>query len=177
LAFDLLKEEAAYRNSYGIRNDESGNLLCPDMKIIYLELPKFLRALGPAHPRTGLERWLLYFSNEEGTRMEKAIAEDSVLSMAQSMELEFWADERERELYFQHQQLLMDAYSDEHTYEVLLKQETERAAQEGRKQGLEQGLEQGKLEVARNLLRLGFKMEQAVQASGLSEEEIRRNLL
>jgi flagellar biosynthesis/type III secretory pathway protein FliH len=132
--------------------------------------------------------------------MEKAIAEDSVLSMAQGMELEFWADERERELYFQHQQLLMDAYSDEHTYEVLLKQETEKAAQEGRKQGLEQGREQGleqglvqgreqgreqgleqglvqgKLEVARNLLRLGFKMEQAVQASGLSQEEIRGNL-
>jgi predicted transposase/invertase (TIGR01784 family) len=43
-------------------------------------------------------------------------------------------------------------------------------------QGREQGLEQGKLEVARNFLRLGLKMEQVVQASGLSEEEIRGSL-
>jgi predicted transposase/invertase (TIGR01784 family) len=34
LAFDLLEEEEAYRNSYSIRNDKSGNCLCQDMKII-----------------------------------------------------------------------------------------------------------------------------------------------
>jgi hypothetical protein len=41
--------------------------------------------------------------------MEKRLEEDSVLSMAKDVESEFWADEREREMYFQHQQLLMDA--------------------------------------------------------------------
>jgi predicted transposase/invertase (TIGR01784 family) len=197
LAFDLLEEEDAYRNSYSIRNDKSGGQLCADMQIIYLELPKFLRSLGPKHPRTGLERWLLYFSNEEGERMEKVMSEDTVLSMAKDVELEFWADEREREAYFQHQQLLMDAYSDEHTYEVLLKQETEKAAQQGLAQGLTQGLEQGleqgltqgleqgltqgleqgkrkmAFEMARNLLRLGVEVERIAEASGLSEDEIR----
>ena len=78
LAFDMLEEEEPYRNSYSIRNDKSGNRLCEDMQIIYLELPKFLRALGNAHPQTGLERWLLYFCNEEGKRMEKVMAEDSL---------------------------------------------------------------------------------------------------
>ncbi|MDR1481135.1 MAG: Rpn family recombination-promoting nuclease/putative transposase, partial [Synergistaceae bacterium] len=51
LAFDLLEEEEAHRNGYSIRNDQSGNRLCEDMRIIYLELPKFLRHLGKAHPR------------------------------------------------------------------------------------------------------------------------------
>jgi predicted transposase/invertase (TIGR01784 family) len=182
LAFDLLEEEEHYRNSYSIRNDRSGNRLCADMQIIYLELPKFLRFLGADHPRTGLERWLLYFCNEEGERMEKVMAEDSVLSMAKEVELSFWADEQERELYFQHQKYLMDAYSDEHTYEVLLKQERERAeiekekaAQDGLKQGLEQGKHKMALEMAYNLLGLGIEMDQIVQASGLSEEEIRGN--
>jgi hypothetical protein len=130
LAFDLLEEEEGYCNVYSIRNDKSGNRLCEDMQIIYLELPKFLRFLGADHPRTGLERWLLYFCNEEGERMEKVMTEDSVLSMAKELELEFWADEAERESYFQHQQLLMDAYSDEHTYEYLLQQAKEKFAAE-----------------------------------------------
>jgi predicted transposase/invertase (TIGR01784 family) len=146
-----------------------------------LELPKFLRFLGAAHPRTGLERWLLYFSNEEGERMEKVMAEDGVLSMAKEIELSFWADESEREGYFRYQKYLMDLYSDEHTYEVLLRQEREKAEREkekaalnGLKQGLEQGLEQGKREMARNFLKLGTKMDIIIQASGLSEEEVRK---
>jgi predicted transposase/invertase (TIGR01784 family) len=52
----------------------------------------------------------------------------------------------------------------------------EQGLEQGLERGLVQGLEQGKLEVARNFLRLGLKMEQVVQASGLSEEEIRGNL-
>jgi predicted transposase/invertase (TIGR01784 family) len=182
LAFDLLEEEESYRNSYSIRNDKSGNRLCADMQIIYLELPKFLRSLGIDHPRTGLERWLLYFCNEEGERMEKVLAEDGVLAMVKDVELAFWADEKERELYFQHQQLLMDSYSDGHTYEVLLQQEKERTEKEReraekaeleKEKAAQDGLKQGKLEMAHNLLKLGFEMDRIIQASGLSEEEIR----
>jgi predicted transposase/invertase (TIGR01784 family) len=96
------------------------------------------------------------------------------------VELSFWADEKERELYFQYQKYLMDAYSDEHTYEVLLKQEREQAEREKEKaaqNSLKQGLEQGKREMAftmaHNLLKLGTGMDIIVRASGLSEEEIR----
>ena len=176
LAFDLLEEEDAYRNSYSIRNDKSGNRLCSDMQIIYLELPKFLRFLGADHPRTGLERWLLYFCNEEGERMEKVLAEDGVLSKAKSVELAFWADETERELYFQHQQLLMDAYSDEHTYEVLLAQETEKAAKQGLEQGLEKGLKQGHdeamLTVALKMKNAGRPLNEIIEITGLDADMV-----
>jgi predicted transposase/invertase (TIGR01784 family) len=188
LAFDLLEEEEAYRNGYSIRNDKSGSRLCADLQIIYLELPKFLRRLGAAHPRTGLERWLLYFTNEEGERMEKVMAEDSILSMAKDRELSFWADEKERELYFQHQRLLLDAYSDEHTWEVLMEQEKEKALkeglgkgleqglqqglQQGLEQGLEQGLQQGRFGVARSMLADGVPVETVAKYTGLSKESV-----
>jgi uncharacterized membrane protein len=61
--------------------------------------------------------------------MEKMVAEDAVLSMAKDIEVAFWADEKEREAYFEHQQLLLDAYSDEHTFEYLLEQEREKSQQ------------------------------------------------
>jgi predicted transposase/invertase (TIGR01784 family) len=175
LAFNLLEEEEDYRNTYSFRNDKSGNHLCDDMQLIYLELPKFLRHLGADHPRTGLERWLLYFCNEEGARMEKVMEEDSVLASVKDVELSFWADEKERELYFKHQKYLMDAYSDEHTYEFLLEQERERVEREkeqAARDALEQGLKQGKREMAHNLLKRGMDMNQILQISGLTEEEI-----
>jgi hypothetical protein len=118
--------------------------------------------------------------------MEKVMAEDSVLSIAKDVELSFWADEKEREFYFQYQKHLMDAYSDEHTYEVLLRRErekTEKAEREKEKaerekeKAAQDALKQGEREMARkmarNLLNLGVDMAQIVQASELSEEEIR----
>jgi hypothetical protein len=92
--------------------------------------------------------------------------------MAKDVESEFWADEREREMYFQHQQLLMDAYSDEHTYEVLLRQEREKS-----ELALQEASREALLAMARNLLKLGDDMERIIQASGLSEEEIRSNAI
>jgi predicted transposase/invertase (TIGR01784 family) len=177
LAFDLLEEEEAYRNSYSIRNDKSGNHLCWDMQIIYLELPKFLRYLGGEHPQTGLERWLLYFSNEEGERMNKAMAENPALGAAKEIESIFWADAKEKELYFAHQRLLMDEYSAAHTLEYLLAQareEASRAEEKGIEKGLEKGIEKGVAKAARNLLEKGFDMETIIQASGLSREDIEK---
>ena len=165
LAFDLLEEEESYRNSYSIRNDKSANRLCEDMQIIYLELPKFLISLGTDYPRTGLERWLLYFCNEEGDRMEKVMAEDSVLAMAKEVELAFWADEKERESYFKYQKYLMDAYSEENTYKVLLTQEREKAAQRAKVER--------NLEIARAMLAKDMPLELTAEFTGLSLEELK----
>jgi predicted transposase/invertase (TIGR01784 family) len=188
LAFDLLDEEDAYRNSYSIRNDKSGNCLCDDMKIIYLELPKFRKHLGDSYAQTGLERWLLYFSNEEGERMNKAAIENPVLSTAREIESIFWADENEKERYFAYQRALMDAYSDEHTHEYLMaeaKKEARKAGrEEGKKEGREEGKEEGKKEgreegkkeeresVARSLLEDGMPVEKIKKYTGLDEKTI-----
>lgn len=175
LAFDLLEEEEAYRNAYSIRNDKSGNRLCGDMLIIYLELPKFLRQLGKEHPRTGLEKWMLYFSNEEGERMDKAMMESPALSTAREIESIFWADAKEKELYFEHQRLLMDAYSDEHTYEYLLaqaKEEMAKAAAEATAKATVQAEEKRTFAIARSMISEGLPLETIKKCTGLDEEDI-----
>jgi predicted transposase/invertase (TIGR01784 family) len=167
LAFDLFEEEEAYRNSYSIRNDKSGNRLCEDLGIIYLELPKFLRYLGEGHPRTGLERWLLYFSNEEGERMDKAVAENTALERAKEIEAIFWADAEEKEAYFQHQRLLMDEYSAAHTFEYLLAQAKEESAQvEGKLTQVEEKLTQAEGKVTQAEEKAAQAEEKVTQAEG-----------
>jgi len=73
---------------------------------------------------------------------------------------------------------------DKWLYDSRMKYEHDRASciNEGYRQGIEQGLEQGfadgsyktKLETARNLFRLGLSIENIAEATGLSEEEVKR---
>jgi predicted transposase/invertase (TIGR01784 family) len=107
---------------------------------------------------------MLYFSNEEGERMNKAVAENPALGTAKEIESVFWADAKERELYFAYQRMLLGAYSAEHTHEYLLAH--------AKKEGIEKGLEEGVAKVARNLLEKGFDIETIIQVSGLSREDI-----
>lgn len=173
LAFDLFGEEPGYRNVYGIRNESSGNALCEDMQIVYLELPKFRRQLDREQvPQTGLERWLLYFSNEEGDLMERTVEQDSAISRARTLEHSFWLDKRERERYFAVQKRLMDEISRERNHEVLLQQERERALAEGLAEGQERGKRESQLEIAHRMLCSGITPDVVAKISGLPEEEV-----
>ena len=42
----------------------------------------------------------------------------------------------------------------------------------GREEGLAEGLEKGRIEIARNLLSMGLSIEQIVNATGLTEEQV-----
>jgi predicted transposase/invertase (TIGR01784 family) len=193
LAFDLLEEEESYRNSFRIRNDDSGKLLCDDLQIIYLELPKFRRYIGKtAEPRTGLERWLLYFTNEEGERMERVAADDPAIFLAKTLEKGYFANETESELYFQTQKRLITEMSDQLTYGILLEEAKQKAMNEGRAEGMAEGKTagmaegmaegmakgmakgkvEGKAETAINLLKMGVGVEIIAQATGFSIDEI-----
>ena len=57
LDFELLPEEGECRNSYSIRNDVSGQLLCDDLQIIYFELPKARRERKAGHRFPGSHRY------------------------------------------------------------------------------------------------------------------------
>ena len=98
--------------------------------------------------------------------MNKAVAENPALGAAKEIESVFWADAREKELYFQHQRLLMDEYSAQHTFEYLLAEARQEAVQEKEK------AEQKIARAARNLLKEGFDTETIIQTLELSREDV-----
>ncbi|GHS92680.1 hypothetical protein AGMMS50276_01100 [Synergistales bacterium] len=126
---------------------------------------EILKSFVPEYSSTGIERWLWYFDNGrgKGKEIKKALAEDPLLSTAKDEVMAFWADENVRELHFKYERHLMDAYSDEHTYEFLLEQERARAER----------AEQAKREMALEMLKMGIEIDRIVKVSGLSEKEIR----
>ena len=178
LAFDILDEEN-YRNSYKIRNDDNGNALCDDLQLVFLELPKFKKTI--TEPHSGLERWLSYFSNEEEGKMEKIAKADPMITAAMLIESEFWANEKERDLYFAMQKQLMDESSAERSISIYahqrgLEESIKKGEEKGKKEGIKEGIEKGErikvLETARNLLHMGIPADKISLATGLAEDEI-----
>ncbi len=162
LAFNLFAEEKYYRNTYSIRNDLSGNLLCEDMQLIYLELPKFRNLVST--PRTGLERWLLYLSNEEAEKMANIAEFDPALATALSLEGKYWANEQEKERYFAEQKRLLDELSNEKTFIYLLN--------EAAIKGKEEGEHAGRIKTACAMLADAMSLDLISKFTGLPMEEI-----
>lgn len=150
LAFDLLKEETEYRNVYGICNRESGRVLCEDMTILYLELPKFRARKKRA--RTGLERWLSYLGSEGDEKMKEIVSLDREVREALDLEKLFWGSEEERFHYIAQQKVIRDALDLEAqflNYQTRLKEadaEKQRAEAKGRAEGEAKGRAEGRAE-------------------------------
>ncbi|MDR1885981.1 MAG: Rpn family recombination-promoting nuclease/putative transposase [Synergistaceae bacterium] len=180
LAFDMLDDEKGYRNSFKIINEESGRCLCNDLHIVYLELPKFRRLIGrDGSPSTGLEEWLLYFTNEDGRRMGEIAAANPAIALAGQVEGEYRANEQEMGLYFAEQKRMLDEIGEEMTFGILLEEaraEAEKIKAEAcmrSQENFERGMAEGRLKVAANLLDMGLDAERTAAATGLPADEIR----
>ncbi len=178
LAFDLFKAEPYFRNSFSIRNDESGTLLCEDLCIIYLEISKYKRA--NRKPINKLERWMAYFAGLEGEEMTQIAEKEPMINTAIDIEKMFLMDHKQRLAYVMSWKDMMYEANRERRYQLgeekALKRGLEEGLQKGLKQGLEQGLEQGELlarqEMARTMLAEALSPELISKFTGLSKDEI-----
>jgi predicted transposase/invertase (TIGR01784 family) len=179
LTFDMLDDEAGYRNSFKIINEESGRCLCDDLQIVYLELPKFRRQFEKKNiPSAGLDKWLLYFTNEDGEIMDKIAGEKPAIAMALQLESRYWSDEAEKNLYIAEQRHMLDEIGDELAFGILLEEaraETEKARNEAERksrENLQKGVIEGKISVAVNLLKMGTDINRTTEVTGLTVEEV-----
>jgi predicted transposase/invertase (TIGR01784 family) len=168
LGFDMLKFEKNFCNSYSIRNDGSSRVLTDDLKIIFIELPKYLRVLKkPGRKlKNKLERWLCFFVGLEEQIMPDIAEAEPVIGLAMKQEQIFLMDERMRMAYIDD---LMDMYS------------------ERRREALAQKLAREKRELAElnskhiqrerkaviRLYELGLTVGEIAETLGLPENDVR----
>ena len=154
----MLPEERECRNSYSIRNDASGRLLCDDLQIVYFELPKDRRERKAGRrPRNRLERWLCYLDGMRGDEMERIAAIEPGIGAALDLEREFFQNRDQRLAYIVN---LMEFWDEED-----ISGRREEAA-------LARGRAEGRADAARNLLRMGLELSKISEATGLSLDEI-----
>ena len=153
LNFEYLIDEEDWHNIYAILNTKSHKRLTDHMEIHFLEIPKF--KLKDIRKMKASETWIAYFSGEyDDKELEELSMNKPVMKEVMDFERSFLMDKIQRREYEQREKALRDYYS-------------------YMGESYEQGEEDKAKEIALNLLRLGANIEMIVEATGLSENEIR----
>ncbi|MDF2652123.1 MAG: hypothetical protein K0Q73_7928 [Paenibacillus sp.] len=164
LNFTILPNEH-YHSVFHLREDNSGIPFIDDMEIHVIELSKLDKQ--PIPSEGGLLNWLLFLKSEDTSLWEVLKMNEPQLGKAMTA-LEYLSQNAEaRRLYEMRQKALHDEVS-------MLEGAREEGERRGEVRGREQGLYEKSVEIARKMLSKKMDMDEIVEFSGLTVEEIER---
>jgi predicted transposase/invertase (TIGR01784 family) len=180
LGYDHFKRSKNFRRSFSFRDDETGEQLNDDMRIIFLEIPRFIRTVKT--PRNKLERWMKYFAGTGGEEMEQIAQQEPKISDALVAEKFFSMDKEKRYAYFLEWKQIIDEESrlawaeasGEARGKAIGKAIGEAQGEaRGRAIGEAQGEANCQIKIARSMIEEGMDMELAAKCTGLSLKEVK----
>ena len=164
---DKLKEIGKFHTKWQIREEEFRKVVLTDtLEVHIIELPKLIKQLenNKGNKKDKLVLWLMFLLNPENVGDEDMKENEDIKKALEELEKikENEQDRRLAELRMKH---ILDQNS-------IRKSGFREGLKEGLQKGLEQGREQSKKEIAQNLLSLKMPIEQIIQITGLTKEEI-----
>ena len=111
LAFSLFAGDR-FRRAFSLCDEETGERLCEDLRLVYLEVPKYVRQ---GAPRNRLEYWLLYLAGMEARKMPEAMVKDPMIGEALNLEKLFLQSREERQRYIVSYKAMRDAMTRDET--------------------------------------------------------------
>ena len=161
LAFSLFDGER-FRRAFSLCDEETGDKLCDDLRLLYIEVPKYVKH---GVPRNRLEYWLLYLAGLEARKMPEPMVQDPMIGEALGLEKLFLQSEEERLRYLLSYKAMMDDLTiDEAIHHT--------ARVEGLAEGRAEGEIKGRTETARKLLQMGLEPARVAEAASLTIEEV-----
>jgi predicted transposase/invertase (TIGR01784 family) len=159
--YPVLPERPEFISRFSFR-DGNGVELTGDVGIIFIELTKLGEAMRkPAKEMTRLEQWCVFFGYADDPKyrniLNELIMTRSEIRMATEILTSISKDERERALFRSRRMWQMDM---EHDRAVV------------KKEGRAEGRTEKAIEVAKNLLSMGFPIVDIAKATALSPTEI-----
>lgn len=171
---EIFPNKADYKSDHVILDRKTHEHDLKDFYFTFIELPKF-------HKRkeelvTIEDKWCYFFKHAHETTeqdLQKIVGTDEVIRRAYAELDKFYWTEQELLVYEEIKKIDMDnmAVMDQKIYEAEVRGESR-----GEARGIEKGVQKGKIEVAKNLLRNGMEINLVVQATGLSEDQIKQAL-
>lgn len=166
-----LKDDDKYFHKYTLRDRDSNSEFTGLLEVDLLEL----RKLPKNEDNTQLWNWLEFIKTNSKEEMEKLADRNPEIKKAYNSLKSLSADgamrhaAHQREMYIQNEMAI-----NEEKYEQGKAEGRAEGMKKGRAEGLKEGKLREKIEIAKNLLKIGLSMEQISQATGLSSEEIER---
>ena len=165
LAFNLFAGDR-FRRAFSLCDEETGERLCEDLRLVYLEVPKYVRQ---GTPRNRLEYWLMYLAGMEARKMPEAMVKDPMIGEALNLEKLFLQSREERQRYIVSYKAMRDAMTRDETIRRVARAEGEAR---GEARGLAKGIADGIATTARRMLARGVPSEQVADFTGLSPDEV-----
>ena len=155
---DLKKTISLHILAFSLCDEETGERLCEDLRLVYLEVPKYVRQ---GTPRNRLEYSLMYLAGMEAKKMPEAMVQDPMIGEALDLERLFLQNHEERLRYILSYKAMVD--------DLTIEETIRRAA---RAEGIAEGEAKGIAATARRMLVRGVPLEQVVDFTGLSLEQV-----
>lgn len=163
-SYTIFPNTRDYVNSFSLRNDATGELLTDAITLTFVELSKLDEILKkPVSDMTGLEKWSVFFRCAPDSKhreiVNKVIESEEELQVAGNLLMSISQNERERAIYRSRRKFQTDMQSNLATAED---------------NGRAEGRAAEKIEIARNLLKMGLPSSQIAAATGLTVSEIEK---
>lgn len=151
-----------YLNSFSLRHDTTGELLSDAISLTFVELSKLDEVIKkPVSDMTDLDKWSVFLQYapdpEHRETVNKVIESEEVLQVAGNLLMSISQNERERAIFRSRRKFQTDLQSDLATAE---------------ENGRRIGQMDSKIEIAKNLLKMGLSSDQIAAATGLTSAEI-----
>ncbi|MEA5405294.1 Rpn family recombination-promoting nuclease/putative transposase [Arcicella sp. DC2W] len=154
-------EPEKFRYDVKLKDIETNKVFYDKLTFIYLEMPKFKKTIEQLETR--FDKWLYVISNlNKLDRIPDSLREQIFEKVFETAEI----------AKFSQEQVL--SYEDSLKYYRDLKNSLDTAREEGEMEGKLKGKLEGKIEVAINMLSMNVSTDIIMQATGLSEEEIKK---
>ncbi len=150
-------EEGPIHEKANLRREYENILLTDKLELHYIQLPKFKKKCKRITNK--LEEWLTFIINENMEAIK--MSENENIKKAEE-ELEYLTgDEETRRLAYLREKAIRDE-----------KAALAEAREEGIEEGIEEGKEVEKLQIAKKMLVKGISIEDIIEITGLTKEEI-----
>lgn len=168
--YTIFRNQPEYVNSFSLRHDKTGELLCDAIQIYFVELSKLKDLLDkPVSELTALDKWSLFLqyapNQEHREKVNEIIESEEVLQMAGNLLMSISQDERERAIFRSRRKFQTDLQSDLATAE-------DRGKAIGKEIGISIGEKNRSIEIARKLLSRNRPIDEIMEDTGLTLTEI-----
>ena len=167
--FDKLRELGVHSRWKIIEEERRKIVLTEDLEFNIIEVPKMYKEKQARDEK--LIEWLKFLENPESKEVQGYMKKNENMKEAREKLDKMSKDEKVRRMAELRQKALMDEREAEYTGYI---NGLEDGIKQGMKQGLEQGIGQGYREIAKKMKGKGKDINEIIELTGLSKEEIEK---
>lgn len=164
------KKEGRYKSDHVILDSQSHEHDLRDFSFTFVELPKFNKSLKDL--RTIEDKWYYFLKHaDESDNIEEIIANHPEIKEAYDVLDRFHWSEEELQRY---EKMIMNIADAQAILDAARNEGLDEGMKKGKAEGITEGKMEGTLSIAKKMLKRGYPIEEIMEDTGLSREDLEK---